>query len=76
MALGLEHTFHIAEARLTEYKSEHFMTQPDRTRANDAATKDSAIKESRRLPDKPWKYNPPAPTNASRPKPVVVPKGK
>jgi hypothetical protein len=37
---------------------------------------DSAMKESRRLPDIPWKYNPPAPADAVRPKPVVVPKSK
>jgi hypothetical protein len=37
---------------------------------------DSAMKGSRRLPDKPWKYNPPAPADAVRPKPVVVPKSK
>jgi hypothetical protein len=37
---------------------------------------DSAIKSSRRLPDKPWKYNPPAPVGAVRPKPVIVPKAK
>jgi hypothetical protein len=42
-----------------------------RGRAND-----SAIKSSRRLPDKPWKYNPPAPVGAVRPKPVIVPKAK
>jgi hypothetical protein len=29
-----------------------------------------------RLPDIPWKYNPPAPENAVRPKPVIVPKAK
>ena len=33
------------------------------------------MKESR-LPDIPGKYNPPAPENAVRPKPVVVPKAK
>ena len=37
---------------------------------------DSALKTPRRLPDKPWKYNPPAPEGAVRPKPVVVPKAK
>jgi hypothetical protein len=36
--------------------------------------RDSAMKSPRRLPDKPWKYNPPAPADAVRPKPVVVPK--
>lgn len=42
-----------------------------RSRANDGA-----MKQSRRLPDKPWKYNAPAPADAVRPKPVVVPKSK
>ena len=46
------------------------MTQPN------SAMNDSAMKASRRLPDKPWKYNPPAPVDAVRPKPVVVPKVK
>jgi hypothetical protein len=34
------------------------------------------MKESSRLPDIPWKYNPPAPAGMKRPKPVAVPKAK
>ena len=37
---------------------------------------DSAMKDSRHLPDIPWKYNSPAPAGMRRPKPVVVPKPK
>lgn len=44
--------------------------------AFDSGMKDSVKKEPRRLPDIPWKYNPPAPENVVRPKPVIVPKAK
>ncbi len=64
---------------MTEHISHSFeptVAEGLRGRANDSAMKDSAMKASRRLPDKPWKYNPPAPIGAVRPKPVVVPKSK
>jgi len=47
-----------------------------KTICHDSAMKDSAMKGSSRLPDIPWKYNPPAPIGMVRPKPVVVPKPK
>jgi len=31
---------------------------------------------TQRLPDIPWKYNPPAPEGFVRPKPVIVPRAK
>lgn len=34
----------------------------------------SAAKNARRLPDKPWRYNPPAAADVAGPKPVSVPK--
>ena len=59
------------EAHVTEHKSGR------QAGANTAQVlaQDSAMKESR-LPNIPWKYNPPAPENVVRPKPVVVPKAK
>jgi hypothetical protein len=56
---------------MTEPNGNHVEANTHRGMAND-----SAIKQSRRLPDIPWKYNPPAPENVVRPKPVVVPKAK
>jgi hypothetical protein len=64
---------------MTEYISHSFETKAGggvRGHANDSAMKDGAIKASRRLPDKPGKYNPPAPVGAVRPQPVIVPKAK
>jgi hypothetical protein len=64
---------------MTEQISHSFETKAAegvRGRAHDGAIKDSGIKASRRLPDKPWKYNPPPPAGIVRPKPVLVPKSK
>ena len=61
---------------MTEHNHANSETRTGRSRANDSAMKDSAIRQSRRLPDIPWKYNPPAPENVVRPKPVIVPKAK
>jgi hypothetical protein len=73
-----EHNFLIAEAFMTEHNHANSETRTGRSRAYDSGMKDSSIhmKESSRLPDIPWKYNPPAPENVVRPKPVMVPKAK
>jgi len=59
---------------MTEHISHSFETKA--AEGLRGRTTDSAMKASRRLPDKPWKYNPPAPAGVVRPKPVIVPKSK
>ena len=64
---------------MTEQFSHSFETRVSegtRGRTQDSAIKHGAEKASRRLPDIPWKYNPPPPAGVVRPKPVLVPKSK
>jgi hypothetical protein len=73
-----EDNYSIAEAIMTEQNHANSESGTGRSRAYDSGMKDSAIhiKGSSRLPDIPWKYNPPAPAGMKRPKPVAVPKAK
>lgn len=68
--LQSEHNSRIDEVRMTEHNRDSFEANAGKGMAHDSAMKDS------RLPDKPWKYNPPPPAGVVRPKPVLVPKGK
>jgi len=68
------HTLLSVEVPVTETNSQSVNTRDPRIARG--RTDDSAMRGPRRLPDKPWKYNPPAPPDAVRPKPVVVPKAK
>ena len=72
MDFQLEHTFLVDEVHMTEHNGKPFEAK---TMTYLALASESAMKESR-LPDKPWKYNPPPPPGVVRPKPVLVPKGK
>lgn len=71
MVVQLAHTFLDDEAHMSEQNGKHFEAINGKSMAQD-----SALKDSRRLPDKPGKYNPPAPAGVVRPKPVVVPKAR
>jgi hypothetical protein len=71
MHTRLAHTLIDDEVHMTGNNGKHSEAVKGKSIAQD-----SAMNSSRRLPDIPWKYNPPAPAGAVRPKPVLVPKSK